>query len=46
MDLISDDELLDKDTSDDIAIVRNITQEDSPWTFSCHLVKDLGLFSK
>ena len=30
MDMISDNELLDKDTSDDIAIVKNKPQEDSP----------------
>ena len=44
--MISDDELLDHDTSDDLTLVRNTPQEDSSRIFSHHLINCLGLSSK
>ena len=42
--MLSDDDLLDHNASDNIC--ENIPQEDSPRTFSRHLINRLGLLSK
>ena len=43
--MLSDDELLDGDASDSI-FAKDILQEDSPTTFTHHLINRLGISSK
>ena len=42
--MISDEELLD--ASNDIILVKNTQQDESPRTFSCHLFNCIGISSK
>ena len=43
--MLSDDELLNHDASDSI-LARETPREDSPGTFTCHLINHFGLSSK